>query len=432
MLRNILLGAGVFAALLSVLLFSGKISFGSNEEKPMGEVQLWGTIPETTMSRIVQQFNPEARDYRITYREIPEATFNETIIEAVANGAGPDLIIAPHQVILANSARVYPFPKSSFSEKAFKDTYVDGASVLFTPNGAIALPVSIDPLVLFYNRTLFSKAGFVGPPTYWDEVVNMVQPLTISDQRGGFTQSAIALGAPNVPYAKDILMATVGQLGQVPVIRRYPDGGAPYLSVTANAPAVEGGDVFPLATAARFFSQFADATKNTYTWSQYASRADNVFVAEKLGMYVGQASELATLRARNPKMDIEMSYLPQTRGYNTFVTGGEMYAIATLASSRNLTTAMTVQSQLAGGTYSALIAEGIGATPALRAYAGTPGLPEVVSRSMLVTKLWIDSMPSKSTPLIATLLSDIINGRSVASDAASVFVARLQDLYTPF
>ena len=431
MLRTILLGLGVFAALFAVLVFSGKIPIGSSGSQAAGEVVLWGTIPETDMNQVIQQFNPQARKYTVSYKEIPEAQFNKTLLEALASGTGPDLIIAPHQIILSNASRLYPFPTASLSEKNFKDTYVDGATVFWTQGGALALPVSVDPLVLFYNRTLFSKHGLANPPTYWDEVVSMVTPLTIPDNRGGFVESAIALGASNVPNMKDIIMATVGQLGQVPVLTSYQTDGTVYRTVTANTPIQEQGEVYPLATTVRFFTQFADPLKSTFTWSQFGGAADDLFVAEKLAMYIRHASELATLRARNPKADFEMTYLPQTRGYNTFVTGGTMYGIATLRSTKNLVTALTVESQFAGTGISPALANFLRTVPALRSYAGLQGTPDVLAKSMLVTKPWYDSFPIESGGYVTSMLSDIINGRMGPVDAAATFVSRLQDLYTP-
>lgn len=431
MLRNILLGLGVFAALFAVLIFSGKIPIGNSNNQAKGEVAIWGTLPETQMNRVVQDFNPKAKTYRITYREVPEANFSQMLLEALANGTGPDLILAPHQIILSQAERLYSFPLASFSEKAYKDMYVDGASIFFTPQGALALPVAIDPLVLFYNRTLLSKHGIVNAPQYWDEVLNLAPTLTIRNSKGDFDESAIALGSPNTPYAKDILMATVAELGQVPVLKQYGTDGTPYFTVTANTPLTADGQVYPLATAARFFSQFADPTKSSYTWSQFLGKADDQFVAEKLAMYIGHAGELFQLRARNPRADIGMTYFPQTKGYNTFTTGGRLYGIATLRASRNLNTALTVQAQFGGTELSTSLAAIIGTVPALRSYAGTPGLEEVMARSMLVARPWYDKYPMQSTELVTSMLADIVSGRLGPSDAAAAFVSRLQDLYTP-
>lgn len=431
MLRNILLGVGVFAALFSVLIFSGKIPIGNTTVQAKGEVVLWGTLPEVAMNRVVQEYNQKTSTYRVVYVEVSEQGFNQALLEALASGTGPDLILAPHQVILSQVARLYPFPTSSFSEKSFKDTYVDGASLFFSPAGALALPVSIDPLVLFYNRTLFSKHGLINPPVYWDDVLNMTSTLTIQNSKGGFDESAIALGSPNTPYAKDILMAIVGELKQAAVLDQRRDDGTQLLTVTANTPATADGEIYPLATAVRFFTQFADPTKVSYAWNQFAGNASDLFVAEKLAMYIGYAGELGTLRLRNPKADIEMAYFPQTKGYNTFVTGGQLYGIATLKTSKNLVTSLTVQSQLASAGVSPAIASIIGAVPALRAYAGTQGVPDVIAKSMLVARPWYDSFPVQSTNLIASMLADVINGRMGPNDAVVTFVSRLQDLYTP-
>jgi ABC-type glycerol-3-phosphate transport system substrate-binding protein len=383
------------------------------------------------MNKVVQEFNPKASSYRVVYREIPQSQFNQVLLEALASGTGPDLIIAPQDIILSNISRLYPFPLASFSEKAYKDMYVDGASLFFSPQGAIALPVSIDPLVLFYNRTLFSKHGIVTPPQYWDELVNDTPLLTITNNQGQFAESAISLGAPNTPYQKEILMSTVMQLGQTPVLKQFRSDGTPIFTVMANTPVTQEGEVLPLSTATRFFSQFSDPTKGTYTWSQYGGDALNQFLAEKLAMYIGYASELNTIRTRNPRADIEMSYLPQTRGYNTFATTGRMYGIAALQTTKNPVTSLTVESQFASAGISPAIAATIGAVPALRQYATTQGLSDVVAKSMLVAHPWYDSFSVQSTNLTATMFSDILSGRMGPADAAVTFVSRLQDLYTP-
>lgn len=433
MLRNILLGAGVFSALFAVLIFSGKLPIGKNNaaNTPQGEVVLWGTFPETQMNGIIQLFNPQAKTYRVTYKEIREDVFSQRLLEALANGTGPDMILASHQILLAEGSRLHPFPAASLSEKAFKDTYVDGASLFFTPGGALALPVSIEPMVLFYNRTLFSKQGIVNPPTTWDDVTSMVSKLTLSNNKNQFIESGIALGAPNTPHAKDILMAIVQQVGQTPVFKQYNQEGTSRVSVLANTATTQGGNVLPLSTALRFFTQFADPAKSTYSWNQFSGNADDQFIAEKLAMYIGYSGELSSLRARNPRGDFAMTYLPQAKGYNTFATGARMYGIATLKSSKNPVAALNVEAQFAGAGVSPSLSAIVGGVPALRAYSSTPGLDDVVARSMLVAKGWYDPFPRESEGYTATMISDVLNSRYSVSDASNLFVSRLQDLYTP-
>lgn len=429
MLRNILLGTGIFAMVLSVLIFSGKLPIGNKTSAPQGEVILWGTISETEMNTVIQAFNPQSRTYTVQYKYIPEADFNQRLLEALASGVGPDLIMAPYQTILSQAARIQPFPINSMGEKAYKDTYVDGASVLFTQRGALALPVTVEPMVLFYNRTLFSKHGIVNPPQFWDEVATNVPSLTIRDN-GKFIESGIALGTPSLAYGKDIIMAIVAQLGQVPVVTVPNQQGESTQVVLVNTPVTEGSEILPLSTVARFYTQFGDQGQKNYSWSQSQGDPSDAFVGEKLAMYIGYSGELGTLRARNPRGAFEMTYLPQTRGYQTFATGMRMYAIATLQSSKNPTAALTVEGQFAGPGVSPTIAGMVGAVPALRVYAGTQGLDQVTARSMLVARGWYDSHERESSAYIASMVSDIINYRYGVSDATALFVSRLRDLYT--
>ena len=199
----------------------------------------------------------------------------------------------------------------------------------------------------------------------------------------------------------------------------------------ANTPVTQDGQVVPLTTATRFFTEFSDPTKSTYSWNQYSGNADDKFVAEKLAMYIGYSGELNTLRARNPRAEFEMTFLPQTRNYNTFTTGARMYAIATLRTSKNVTASLNVEAQFAGGGISPALSAIVGGVPALRAYATTPGLSDVISRSMLVARGWYDSFFRDSTTYTASMLSDIINNRYGVTDATAIFVSRLQDLYNP-
>lgn len=427
MLPKIILGLGLFAALFAFLIFSCKIPVGSCKAGTgaKGDVVIWGTLPELGMNAVTQAFNPQAKTYAVRYQYVKEEEFNQRLLEALASGNGPDLIMAPYQTMLAQESRLYPFP---IAEKTYKDIYVDGASVLYSGGAALALPLSVEPMVLFYNRTLLSKHSVLNPPEYWDELSSVTPALTLK-QGNAFVESSIALGTPDVPYTKDIIMAIVSQLGQVPLIRSVSQTGDVYTTITVNDAITVGGDVLPLSTVNRYITQFGDSGQTTYTWNASRGNAADVFVAEKLAMYIGYSGELPTLRAQNPRAEFAMATLPQTRGYSTFSTGMRMYAIGTLKSSKNLGTALTVQSQFASSGVSPTIAATVGAIPAIRAYAATQGLDPVVAKSMLVARGWYDSHEKESTAYTTVMISDIINYRYGVSDASNIFVGRLRDLY---
>ena len=122
MLPKILLGAGVLAAFISMLLFANpKVNSG-----PRGDVVLWGTLPDTEMNVIVQQFNPKAKNYAVRYKYVSEVDFNQKLLEALASGTGPDMIMAPYQMILAQADRIYPYPINSLPEKTIDICILEG------------------------------------------------------------------------------------------------------------------------------------------------------------------------------------------------------------------------------------------------------------------------------------------------------------------
>lgn len=430
MVRKILIGSGVFAALLAILIFSGRLPIGSSgANNPVGDVSMWGVFPDSEMSDVIQPFNAKAKTYRINYKYVSSVDFEKKLVEALASGVGPDVILVPYQIILSQQSRIAPYPASSFSETAYKNTYINGASVFWTPSGALALPVATEPMVLFFNRTLFAKHGVLLPPTYWDELTTMVPKLTVEDGNGNFLESGISLGTFTVPYMKDIVMAIVTQFKQTPVLANYNNDGTVSYNFLANTPITETAQVQPLSMIMRFITEFSDQTKTTYSWNQFSGNAVDAFVAEKLAMYIGYAGELPVLRSQNPKMDIEMSFLPQYRDYGTFSTGIRLYGIATMRQAKNPSGAYAVEYAFSGLDWSPQIASIVGAIPASTSYLNTPGLNEVLKNSLLISHGWYDINSQSSSDFMSQMFGSITSGVQGVNEAVGDFVSRMSDVY---
>jgi len=432
MFKNILLGAGVLAALLAILIFSGRLPIGGNKKVTVsGSVVMWGTLPQTDMEVILQRFNTEAKTYRVDYLEVPENKFTEKLTNALASGQGPDMILAPYQTLLEHKDRIYPYPSASVSTEQFKNYYVDGASVLLGVDSALALPVSIEPLMMFYNRALFAKHGVVTPPDTWDQLSVIVPQLTVSSAPSVFQENGIAFGTyNNIDNAKDIIMTLVAQLGQVPVTRQVGAAGEKF-TVTANVPIPENQEVEPLTTSVRFFTQFADPQKTVYTWNTLQPRAIDQFAAERLAIYLGYSGDRALLMAKNPRLDFGMRMVPQAKGYTTFSTGMRLYGVATLKRTPNSLASLTAQSMFAGATYGPLLASLAGGVSPLRnVIANSTAIDQDLKQSILVSKGWYDTMPLTSGQYIERMINDIISGRSSVSEAVGLCVSRLTELYT--
>ena len=60
----------------------------------------------------------------------------------------------------------------------------------------------------------------------------------------------------------------------------------------------------PAEEALSFFTQFADPSKDIYSWNRALPSADSAFLAKNLAFYFGSASETPSLRARATQISI--------------------------------------------------------------------------------------------------------------------------------
>jgi len=271
--KTILLGIGIFAAILAVLIFSGKVPLfnSASKQKLTGTVRVWGTIPSMNMTYFVDAFDKEAKTYNMEYTEIPYSEINQKLVMALADGYAPDLIIAPSEIAFANSNRIYPVSPSTIPEASFRNMFADiSSSLIEMPSGYLALPISVDPLVLYYNRDVLASAGFLEPPKTWGDLYRYEDKITKIDN-GNITMSTIAFGTyDNIPHISNILLAMVLQQGETIVSKEYSVDalGNYFPKYFVNVDNLNSNTgVSPLNSALSFSKDFADSQKSTYNWS---------------------------------------------------------------------------------------------------------------------------------------------------------------------
>ena len=100
--KAIILAIFIVAAVVGVLMFSGIINIGgssSTSTTMKGSVAVWGTVPYSGMSAFLQEYNLRNQDINVSYQEKDEATFASELIEAIASGQAPDLILLPDNLL---------------------------------------------------------------------------------------------------------------------------------------------------------------------------------------------------------------------------------------------------------------------------------------------------------------------------------------------
>jgi ABC-type glycerol-3-phosphate transport system substrate-binding protein len=322
-----------FFIIAAVLLFS--FAKGGGDRQNMN-VMVWGSLPSYDISQMANIIRDRS-DLNITYVEKPAETLQSDVTEAIAEGVGPDIVILPLENLWSERNKLYPIPTD---QRNFQNTFIEEGELFLTTGGAYALPFVVDPMVLYYNRDLLSKEGLASPLAYWDLIYEEAAKLTKRDAAGNVTQSTIALGeARNIPNAKHILALLMLQAG-TPIAAIQGEELVPFIN--ANF----GGASVPGEAALDFYTQFSNPFKPFYSWNRSKLSADTNFISGDAAYYLGFASELRTLRAKNPTLNLGVALVPQSRVSDRSITLGKLYGLAVVRSTRNYEGALVALSQL--------------------------------------------------------------------------------------
>jgi len=217
----ILIVVFIAAAVIGLLVFSGAIPLGEDTEGGQGTVVLWGTFPATKVNPLLEGFNNANQNFIVQYVEKSPETFDQDLLEALASGQGPDLFFLPDDLAFHYSNKILTIPYSSYPLSSFNQGFASAGEVFLTSGGILAFPMVIDPMVMYYNRSMLDTNGIVYPPKNWDELVGMVPTLTKRDESNRIIKSAAALGHfSNVVHAKNVLATMFMQIGNKIVVEQ--------------------------------------------------------------------------------------------------------------------------------------------------------------------------------------------------------------------
>lgn len=420
----IILSVFGFFAVIAVLIFSGLVPLGSRSGSTgaSGTVVLWGTASSSAMAQAIGPISTANRDLKITYVQKDAATFDAELINALAAGTGPDAFFLSSEAVVKHKDKIFPIPYTSLPKTSFDANYVAQASMYLDPSGVLALPLMLDPIVLFYNASLFDAAGIASAPQYWDEVLQMAPQLTVRDNAGNITMSAIALGQyDNISNAKDIIALLMMQSGGQ-LVGTDPDGL--YVAKLRERPA--GALVNPGQEAVAFFTEFSNPLKTAYSWNKSLPNAKDMFVSGRLAMYVGHASELFTIQGKNPNLNFNVAPVPQIRGNQSKLTEGTMYGIAISKTSKNLAASVTAAGLLTAKDASKTLMTALSLAPVRRDIIAEkpsqddPAYAKTFYDAALISRGWFDPDDASTDAIFRRMINSVLSGASNPNSALSV------------
>src|SRR3989338_179713 len=353
-------------------------------------------------------------DIAIRYEEKSSDALEAEFTEALAQGISPDLIIITNDKFWKNKTKLLAIPYSSVSERDFKMTFIEEGELFLDASGVYALPISIDPLVLYYNRDLLSGAGQARPFAYWDEIYASAANLSKRDAAGNIVSSTIALGeARNISNFKDILSLLLLQAG-TPVTAFV--GGELRSQISNNFNLL----ISPGEAALDFYTQFSNPTKVYYSWNRSLLDAQTHFTSGDSAYYLGFASEFRALKNKNPTLNFAVSAVPQSRISWKTITYGRLRGVAISRGTKNPSAALTVATKLVSKTVSSALSEILKLPPVRRDLLSTRPTDATLSifyDSALQSKGWLDPDTTATGLIFREAIESVTSGRARTAEA---------------
>ncbi len=417
----IIIGVGAFS------LFGGAFGGGG-----IGGVVVWGTEPQSTMESLLELVRTSDKTLQeVTYVEIDTESYEATLLNAMASGASPDLFMVTQEQLGGFSDKIITIPYGTVSQSQFVSSYIDEGQLFLTSQGSLALPFMIDPLVMYWNRDIFGSAGVASAPVYWNDFLSLAPKMYSANSSQSITRSAVAMGTwSNVVHAKEILSTLFMQAGD-PITSRNEQGAL--VSVFGGIRSDAAGN--PAESALRFYTEFGNPSKTTYSWNRSLPRSDDAFVSGKLGVYFGFASEYRSLGERNPNLRFGTALVPQLQGSGTRITYGSITGLAIPRTARNIQGAAMVAQKLTSADTARILAQYTG-MPSVRRDVmldtAASAVADVFAQSALISRGWFDPSHTDTDRVFKTMIESVVSGGSepagAVSDASQEFV-RLIPIY---
>lgn len=412
-------GAG---ALLVLILILGLVGVGRKEPAPEpASLEFWGIEDdEEVWRKVIDEFRKEYSHISVAYRRFPADSYEETLVNRLAEGKGPDLFMLKNFWISKHRNKIFPLPPESnpFTAAELKRAFAEEPAVaLATAKGELlGLPIFIDSLALLYNKDVFDGAGIAQPPQTWEETAEISRRLTKILPSGDISRAGIAIGTgKNVAHAFEILSAMFLQRGEVTISQ---DGRAIELGRNAEEALV-------------FYASFADPSGNNFSWTGRMPPSLDAFATGQAVMAIGFSSDIERIRAKNPHLNFGVSPLPQAGGSQTVRTAASYFFPTVSRLSKSPSPAWQFIFWVSGPD-GAKVYQGLSGRPPSRrdliSAGGRSEAEQVFSKQGLSARSWPIPDEAASRRIFEEAIDSVVSRASTPAQAIGKIRSQLQQL----
>ncbi len=416
----VILVAFIIFALTGILALSlRELPPNEGPDGPPPPVLIWGTVPSSQFNSFLNNLEDNFLS-KVSYEEVRREELHQGLLRAIADGVGPDLLFFPHDMSYELRNRIEPLSFETYSPSLFEANFVP-ATEIFVDNykeEIEALPFSLDPLVLYYNRQILSQARKTVPPVTWLDLSELNPTLT-KREGNQLSQSLIAMGEfENVRNAKEIIATLIMQAGNPIAERTMPGRNLKGLKVVINESAHQTTQ--PALSALSFYVEKTNPGSSAYSWNSSMPDSREAFTSGDLAFYVGFASEFSIIAKENPNLDFRVGLLPQVVDAERETAFARITGLALLKNSGRPNDASRVMYRLTERPAVELFSLTSGLAPVRHdALAERPVKPEraVFYESAYISRAWIDPNYEETRRIFKEAVEGIVSGRLSVSQA---------------
>jgi len=163
----IIAGSALFIILFIIGVATGLIPGLRRIQERAPEVTLtvWSVDSRVLFNDNLLGYTALRPNVRVNFEEINPATYEQDLINALAAGRGPDIVMFHNSWLPKHYNKLVPAKDEQLTLTSLRETFPEVVEQNFAPDGQIfALPLYIDTLALLYNRDAFDRTGIALPP----------------------------------------------------------------------------------------------------------------------------------------------------------------------------------------------------------------------------------------------------------------------------
>lgn len=419
----VVFGIGI---ILGVLFFSGKINLPwdkQDEAGITGQVTVWGILPYPQVKGVFDVLQQKNKGLSITYVLKEPEKMQTELVNALASGKGPDIFMMAPGEVAENIDRLYIIPYTSYPNTIYKNNFIEAGDIFLTSQGILALPLFVNPMIMFYNRDILTSNYITKPPTTWEELSQKVPLLTQKDDASKIKQATIALGTTNnFSYARDVIILRLLQLGN-PITKQQTDG---WLSTLTNDQS--------LMNTLAWFTSFSTTTDPNYSWNTSLPKDRDYFTAGNMAFYLGYPTEINEIKQKNPNLNFAITMVPQEKDTGKKVNYGQLYSIGISKITKNLPGAIGVANLMTSAEYVPNLIAGSYYVSARRDILNNKPVDNIdgalIQNAAIISKTFLDPNATQTNRLITTTINQVNAGAKNVQSAFEAINSGLSDMLT--